>query len=301
MSSVATTTTTTTTTIMVDEHCCPNCGLSLPTLSPDPHAALLQAQRQIEDLQEQVRQLNIKAKTAVHEWADYEDELSQQRATSSTTITTTNKSPNISTNQPVTPDSSISNGSARSSFLGSSRISQLLSPRRTASTSPLPRTTITPATAAAQEQGRKLSKAFSPESPNSSTAQTRELIAALEHERFLRMTTEEKLAATTREIEDLSAALFEEANTMVATERKARAALEERVGVLEQRDLEKGQRVGRLEGAVRQIERVQGLLGWKGAEGGDKGAEVETGGNVDGDGKGGEGFRDENEALGQGC
>lgn len=71
---------------------------------------------------------------------------------------------------------------------------------------------------------------------------------------------EEKLAATGREVEDLSASLFEQANSMVAAERRARAALEEQLSVLERRDLEKRERLERLEGAVRRIEHVRGVL-----------------------------------------
>jgi len=62
------------------------------------------------------------------------------------------------------------------------------------------------------------------------------------------------------EIEELSATLFSQANEMVANERKARAKLEERVAVLEHRDEEKRRRLERLEGAMRRLERVKGLL-----------------------------------------
>lgn len=61
-------------------------------------------------------------------------------------------------------------------------------------------------------------------------------------------------------MEDLSVQLFQHANEMVAEERKARAKLEERVAVLEQRDNEKRKRLERLEGAIKRIERVRGLL-----------------------------------------
>ena len=47
---------------------------------------------------------------------------------------------------------------------------------------------------------------------------------------------------------------------MVATERKARAKLEERVAILERRDVEKRKRLERLENAMGRIERVRGLL-----------------------------------------
>lgn len=62
------------------------------------------------------------------------------------------------------------------------------------------------------------------------------------------------------ELEELSAQLFQQANEMVATERKARAKLEERVEILERRDGEKGKRLEMLESQMRRIERVRGLL-----------------------------------------
>lgn len=62
------------------------------------------------------------------------------------------------------------------------------------------------------------------------------------------------------ELEELSAQLFQQANEMVAAERKARARLEERVEVLEGREREKRKRLERLEKAVGRIERVRGLL-----------------------------------------
>ena len=54
---------------------------------------------------------------------------------------------------------------------------------------------------------------------------------------------------------------------MVATERKARAKLEERVEVLERRDGEKRKRLEVLESRMARIERVRGLLREGGAGG----------------------------------
>ncbi len=87
-----------------------------------------------------------------------------------------------------------------------------------------------------------------------------ELIAALSREQALRQAAEEKLDGSSAELEELSTQLFMQANEMVATERKARAKLEERVAVLESRDGEKRKRLEKLEGAVARIERVRGLL-----------------------------------------
>lgn len=87
-----------------------------------------------------------------------------------------------------------------------------------------------------------------------------ELEAALSKEKKLRAASEKKLDEASGELEDLTAQLFQQANEMVATERKARAKLEERVAVLESRDGDKRKRLEKLEGAVQRIERVRGLL-----------------------------------------
>ncbi|CAG9943333.1 unnamed protein product [Clonostachys rosea f. rosea IK726] len=90
--------------------------------------------------------------------------------------------------------------------------------------------------------------------------QTRELLRALSREKLLRKEAEGRLTATSKEIEDLSVSLFEQANNMVADERRARAHLEERVGELEKRDVEKRRRLERLETALARIEHVRSLL-----------------------------------------
>lgn len=83
---------------------------------------------------------------------------------------------------------------------------------------------------------------------------------ALDRELAARQQAETKITQMSGELEELSAQLFQQANEMVATERRARARLEERVEVLEKRDAEKRARLERLEGAIRRIERVHGLL-----------------------------------------
>jgi septal ring factor EnvC (AmiA/AmiB activator) len=89
---------------------------------------------------------------------------------------------------------------------------------------------------------------------------TQELQRALSQEQKLRQKAEGQLSQASGELEELSASLFQQANEMVATERKARAKLEERVLVLEKRDGEKRVRLERLEKAVARIERVRGVL-----------------------------------------
>lgn len=93
------------------------------------------------------------------------------------------------------------------------------------------------------------------------TPSERDLVAALNREQTLRQQAEGKLDEASGELEELSAQLFMQANEMVAAERRARAKLEERVAILERRDVEKRKRLERLESAMGRIERVRGLLG----------------------------------------
>ncbi|RDW88526.1 hypothetical protein BP6252_00558 [Coleophoma cylindrospora] len=191
---------------------CPNCGVGLP------HTADMgaEAQRQIEDLQSQIRLLTQKATAAVDKWADYEDEIRQLRQ---------------SMLPPVPPE-------PQSSPLGN-RLSSFLSPRK--STQNL--------------RPDSLSNLVPPSTPREA-----DLAAALKREEAARQAAEGKLNEASGELEDLTAQLFQQANEMVANERKARAKLEERVEVLERRDGEKRTRLEKLEKAVGRIERVRGLL-----------------------------------------
>ena len=86
------------------------------------------------------------------------------------------------------------------------------------------------------------------------------LLDALTQEQALRRAAENAAAQTNSEIEELTGQLFEQANEMVAAERKARARLEERVELLERRDGEKTKRLSVLERRVLRVERVRNLL-----------------------------------------
>ena len=156
-------------------------------------------------------------------WADYEDEIQQLRA-------------QIQQNSEPTPQTQTEEEQAgspsRFSYLPvQNRLSSFLTARKS-----------TPNLKA-------------PPTPSAT-----DLAAALTREQALRQAAEGKLDEASGELEELSAQLFMQANEMVATERKARAKLEERVEVLERRDFEKRKRLERLEGAVQRIERVRGLL-----------------------------------------
>lgn len=216
------------------DSCCPGCGYNLPPLERS-QAQLLQAQARIADLETQVRLLNQKATAAVDRWADYEDEIAA-----------------LKTQVPIPPEPQPT--PPRTSFLqnGTNRLSALLSPRK--STPNLRNSESRPANL------RMNSVPAPPLSPTTSTATTDELLEALNKEQGLRKEAEKRLTTTSKEVEELSAALFEQANEMVADERRARAKLEERVGELERRDVDKRRRLDKLESAMDRISRVRKIL-----------------------------------------
>jgi hypothetical protein len=203
----------------------------------ETHAALAEAHQRIADLEAQVRLLNQKAAAAVDRWADYEDELSRLRAAQSpTALTQPSTVPS-----PLSPTGGRQPSPTRSSFLpagAANRLSALLTPRKSTPNLRGGHTSPTPSTATTTE----------------------DLLEALNREQTLRVAAEGRLSATSREVEELSAALFEQANEMVAEERRARAMLEEKVVVLEKRDADKKRRLDRLELAVTRIQKVRALL-----------------------------------------
>ncbi|MCJ1453897.1 hypothetical protein MMC28_004246 [Mycoblastus sanguinarius] len=204
---------------------CHKCGADLshshPGISED-------AQRRISELETQVKILTGKATAAVDKLADYEDELRRLKSSAQPS------DPTIVRDPPSRPTSSA--GPSRNHL---SRLSSLLphSAHRTTSQPP---------------SGDKTAY--------QDTNNSAELLTLLTREQSLRQAAESKVSQTNDEIEELSAQLFSEANEMVATERKARAKLEERVMVLERRDKEKRTRLEVLESRLGRIERVRGML-----------------------------------------
>lgn len=161
-------------------------------------------------------------------WADYEDEIQRLKAQQQDDEAARSSTPTQSTDDRTGSPS-------RFSYLPvQNRISSFLTSRKSTPNLQAPPTPKTPSTT--------------------------DLVAALTREQSLRQAADRKLDEASGELEELSAQLFMQANEMVATERKARAKLEERVEVLERRDGEKRKRLERLEGAVQRIERVRGLL-----------------------------------------
>ncbi|KAM3549951.1 hypothetical protein MY1884_008489 [Beauveria asiatica] len=228
---------------------CPSCGSDVPL--PPPPEDLAAAQARIAELEGEVRALNDKAAMAVNRWAEYEVELARLRSSPP------RRGPTSAAQSPTTR-------SSPSSYLQqrTERISALLYSRKP-STSTLrggqpPPTLQTTMPGGGGGGGDSL--LATPTTPTTAQHMTEALLEALTREQGLRQEAEGRLSATSKEMEELSAALFEQANEMVADERRARAKLEERVGELEKRDADKKRRLDRLESAINRIERVKSLL-----------------------------------------
>lgn len=215
--------------------CCPSCG---GDSLENTQAELQQAQARIAELESQVRLLNQKAAAAVDRWADYEDELSKLRAQA------------VPPPPPPKTEAAPIVSPSRASFLqsGTNRISQLLSISKTSPTLQAPR-----------PLARRNNSVPVP-APSPSPLPHADLMEAFAREQSLRKEAETQLKDTSKEVEELSVTLFEQANNMVADERRARAKLEERVGELERRDREKRSRLEKLETAMARIERVRRVL-----------------------------------------
>ncbi|KAJ6788706.1 hypothetical protein PWT90_02428 [Aphanocladium album] len=251
---------------------CPSCGFDLPPPSPTSAAAapkdLTAAQARIAELEREVRAVNDKAAMAINRWAEYEVELARLRSHPAVT-----SSPTSPPRRNGSLDPSSTQSPTRSpSYLqqGTERISNLLYARKSstslrggaaaaAARPPALQTAGSPTGSAAAGGALSPTRLDSP-LPSTPTNMTEDLLEALNREQSLRQEAEGRLTATSKEMEELSAALFEQANEMVADERRARAKLEERVGELEKRDAEKKKRLDRLESAMNRIERVKNLL-----------------------------------------
>ncbi|KAL2162628.1 hypothetical protein VTH06DRAFT_6464 [Thermothelomyces fergusii] len=263
--------------------CCPKCGFGadLPPYE-ETQAALLNAQKQIEDLQAQVRLLNQKATAAVDRWADYEDELAKLRAQLQSRPQTPSSSSTPSSAPPPPPPPPQQQQQQQQQQPPTANQTSLPTPPSSAAGLPSPspsRSSFLPTAAASRLSAlwsrshsrrasssrrtpplRPASSSHSP-APSPPAASAADLLAALAREQALRAEAEGRLSQTSREVEELSASLFEQANEMVAAERRARARLEARVGELERREADGRRRLERLERAVGRIERLRNVLG----------------------------------------
>ncbi|KAJ5812916.1 GDPGTP exchange factor Sec2p [Penicillium robsamsonii] len=193
----------------------------------------------IQELEGQVHALTARASATASKLSEYEDEV---RHPPSQTDQSPQR-PTTSDSQPQTYHSRLTN------------LASLL---------PYRRGSATPATALPTSSGLPSTPtALTTPIPHMSPANsehTAELQDALTREQRRREAAESQLSQASTELEELTVQLFSQANEMVAEERRARAKLEERVAVLERRDVEKRSRLERLEKAMARVERLRALV-----------------------------------------
>ncbi|KAL4944184.1 hypothetical protein BDV06DRAFT_188054 [Aspergillus oleicola] len=276
------------------EKTCPTCGQ--PPDAVHPHHPAELTRRRVKDLEGQVQMLNSQAAQMAEKLAEYEDEVQRLRARSSnqpartsfprntsfvsaTSTTSTSAASHAHSNSNPTSNSNLNPQSQspppQQAQQSQSRLSSLASllPLRRPSTASQPRPSSSQTTTSSPPHSQSAPPAqfqSYPEPPRTptprpstsvSTEETAELQNALTREQSLRKAAETQLTQASSELEELTAQLFSQANEMVAQERKARARLEERVAVLERRDVEKRTRLERLEKAMERVERIRALVG----------------------------------------
>ncbi|CAG8051643.1 unnamed protein product [Penicillium salamii] len=267
MSATATSTFTTTTLVgspdmkgvTISEKQCPMCwGEGFPPGESGAHD-------RIQELEGQVHALTARASVTAVKLNEYEDEVRRLRASASQAAYDTPRSslggPPSSQERSQTPiERPTSSESQPQPQTYHSRLTTL------ASLIPYRRSSATPTSAPSTSSG-PLPLPTTPTNPlqqmhasPASSDNTSELQDALEREQSLRKAAESQLSQANSELEDLTVQLFSQANEMVAQERKARAKLEERVAVLERRDVEKRGRLERLEKAMARVERLRALV-----------------------------------------
>ncbi|THW22113.1 hypothetical protein D6C98_08577 [Aureobasidium pullulans] len=214
-----------------------------PSSYPPRHDSRPSSDIRVASLEQQVAHLTQKGVEAADQLANYEEEIRNLKTQANPRVDSPLGivAPTQQPAQSLSRNSSITSG--KFSFL--TRTSSL-----TTASKPLPKTSAT-------------SKS-SPMAPSPSSAALTDLQQALAKETKARMAAEKKYHELEQELEDLSATLFEQANEMVAKERKEKARLEERIKVLEERDMLSRKRLEMVEGALGRIERVRKLLGSEG-------------------------------------
>lgn len=245
------------------EKSCPTCGSNGNALDAS------EAQRRILELEGQIQEMTAQASISAGKLTEYEDELRRLRSSqpiyesprSSASLPASSHSDKLlsPSSTPLSPD----NQSQQSQPAPPSRLSTLtnLLPYRRGSSTPTSAPATVPVSAAAPVPSTPTAPITPlPQQTSPANSDNAELQDALEREQGLRKAAETQLTQANTELEELTVQLFSQANEMVAQERKARAKLEERVAVLERRDIEKRNRLERLEKAMARVERVRALV-----------------------------------------
>ncbi|KAJ5948670.1 hypothetical protein N7454_001977 [Penicillium verhagenii] len=217
----------------VSENHCATCG---STRSDSFDSS--EAQLRIQELEGQIQDLTHRVALDANKLADYEDEITRLRKSQTHTHTRGSyDTPRSSASLP--PSSSHTDKST-------------LSPTQIPAT---PDTASQPTT-----YHSRLATLTSLLPYRRASSDNAELQDALTREQGLRKAAESQLSLASNELEELTVQLFSQANEMVAQERKARAKLEERVAVLERRDIEKRGRLEKLEKSMARVDRLKALV-----------------------------------------
>ncbi|CAI7632451.1 unnamed protein product [Penicillium glandicola] len=244
--------------VSISEKQCPMCWGE--GLSQDGSGA----HDRIQELEGQVHALTARASATASKLSEYEEEVRRLRSSQPQGSYHTPRSSSSLGRPPSQIDQSpqqrpTSSESQTQPQTYQSRLTNL------ASLLPYRRGSATPSTSAPQISSTPL-----PTTPitlttplhmsPASSEHTAELQDALTREQRLRRAAESQLSQASTELEELTVQLFSQANEMVAEERKARAKLEERIAVLERRDVEKRSRLEKLEQAMARVERLRALV-----------------------------------------
>ncbi|KAJ6261854.1 hypothetical protein Dda_2653 [Drechslerella dactyloides] len=243
---------------------CKNCGAVITVLSEADYPR--EAQLRIEELEQQVKEFSVRAVMAAERLAQAQKEVMELRRKSESGSSTTS-----STTSPTSPSSSTSAAAAAASAAAANMkrnntVTATLQNMSKASSAKINQffyRSNTAPTAPASEIPPVERPPTPPESMSRASMDSQaldDLSNALCEERRHREIAEKKLNEVKNELEDLSVSLFQQANEMVSSERRARARLEERVTMLEQRDVDKRVRLEMLEKGFDRIQRVRGVL-----------------------------------------